>query len=159
MADHCNKISPAAWTDGNWSRLTQPTTSKCRSSKDPIVLAPAPDMSRAVVTLRWCFRCQALWDTHRCALDVRTAGFEKQHFSRSGPGYSPLDRTPPARSVAPSRTHVDWRRRRARTDGAGAAQAPQQPLETSLAGVLDADQLAFMQRHLGRTERLTTGQG
>jgi hypothetical protein len=83
VADHCEEqISPAARIDGNWSRLTPPTTGLfdmpavkqqllAPGSRDGHVTLVAP-LSTAVR--------QALL----LGLGVRTAGFEKQYFSGAG---------------------------------------------------------------------------
>jgi hypothetical protein len=96
---------------------------------------------QALVTLRWWHRCQPLQASHGGALGVCTAGFEKQHFSRSGPGFSPLDRVlQPDLSLVLARPPIGPAAVLGRM--AQVQRSTAIPLEASLAGVLDADHLA-----------------
>jgi len=79
---------------------------------------------------------------------------QKQHFSRRGPGFSPLGRIlQPDLSLVLARLAIGGSSELGLM--AQVQSSTSIPLQASLAGVLDADVLAFMQQHLGRAERLT----
>jgi hypothetical protein len=125
VADHCNEISPAARSDGDWSRPTQPTAGILKMpvvNSSPVVLAPALGRSQAMVTLRWWHRCQSLFGRAQLRARRSHCRLRETAFFPERAGLFAVGSHPPARSVARSRTHRDWWQRRASTEGAGAAQ-------------------------------------